>query len=741
MVAMRRPLLIAAALLGLLVYLAAPAGANHAGAPTRISTGAINGNGAESALHAGNSADGTKAWFISEEQLASTDTDTLNDIYERAGGVTTQISVGPNGDDGQYVSGWKGASEDGSHVFFQTNEPLVASDTDADCGIGDVATGPCYDVYEYFNGTTTLVSGGANGTFHVSYRGASADGTRVFFRTVEHLSGSDTDSDGDIYQRFNGTTTLVTTGPSGGNGAFESHWRGASQDGTRVFFDTAESLVAADTDSSADTYERSGSTTTLLSTGPAGGNGSFDASFRGSSKDGSHVFIETAEHLVAADTDSAIDVYDRSGGTTTLISTGNGSGDSLFEGTSDGGTRVFFTTTDQLSGSDTDSQRDAYERSSGTSTLLSTGPNGGNGPNEAIFEANSADGATTVFGTNESMVAADTDGRFDLYLRSGGTTTLLSTGSGSFNGAFDAFFRDLSTDGKRVIFETMEQVESSDTDMFPDVYERFAGATTRLSTGPSGGNASQYPVFIGASDDATRVFIQTGEPLEATDTDTQTDVYQAAVTSGYPRPKAATPMYIPLVPSYQVCSSPNRVHPAPLSYSSCNPPTQETPRLQVGTFDANATSPNSVSTVRFTSVLGNPGTPADEADVAILADINDVFNKPPNTAPLTDYTGQLGVRVGLQLTDRSNGSVPQDPGTVTEFLAGFTVPCVATPGTPPGGSCMLSTTADTLVPGMVKEGARTMWQLGQIYVTDGGADGQALTEPNATFMRQGIFVP
>jgi hypothetical protein len=53
----------------------------------------------------------------------------------------------------------------------------------------------------------------------------------------------------------------------------------------------------------------------------------------------------------------------------------------------------------------------------------------------------------------------------------------------------------------------------------------------------------------------------------------------------------------------------------------------------------------------------------------------------------------------------------------------------------------LSTTADTLVPGMVKEGARTMWQLGQIYVTDGGADGQALTEPNATFMRQGIFVP
>src|SRR3954447_26248536 len=72
-------------------------------------------------------------------------------------------------------------------------------------------------------------------------------------------------------------TDLVSVGPNGGNGAAASVYRGASSDGTRVFFQTTESLVSADTDSSMDVYQRSGGTTTLLSTGPNGGNGSFSA--------------------------------------------------------------------------------------------------------------------------------------------------------------------------------------------------------------------------------------------------------------------------------------------------------------------------------------------------------------------------------------------------------------------------------------------------------------------------------
>ena len=72
---------------------------------------------------------------------------------------------------------------------------------------------------------------------------------------------------------------LVSTGPAGGNGAADSEFGGASSDGARVFFDTDESLVSADTDTQLDVYERSGGQTTLISTGPTGGNGDFAAGF------------------------------------------------------------------------------------------------------------------------------------------------------------------------------------------------------------------------------------------------------------------------------------------------------------------------------------------------------------------------------------------------------------------------------------------------------------------------------
>jgi hypothetical protein len=48
-----------------------------------------------------------------------------------------------------------------------------------------------------------------------------------------------------------------------------------SADGSRVFFSTTDSLVSADADSSQDIYERSGTTTTLVSAGQINGYGAF----------------------------------------------------------------------------------------------------------------------------------------------------------------------------------------------------------------------------------------------------------------------------------------------------------------------------------------------------------------------------------------------------------------------------------------------------------------------------------
>ena len=69
------------------------------------------------------------------------------------------------------------------------------------------------------------------------------------------------------------------------------------------------------------------------------------------------------------------------------------------------------------------------------------------------------------------------------------------------------------------------------------------------------------------------------------------------------------------------------------------------------------------------------------------------------------------------------------------------MPCTTTSSANSGSTCAVTTTADSLVPGAIREGARAIWQLGQVQVYDGGADGDADTAPNTPFARQGIFIP
>jgi hypothetical protein len=211
-----------------------------------------------------------------------------------------------------------------------------------------------------------------------------------------------------------------------------------------------------------------------------------------------------------------------------------------------------------------------------------------------------------------------------------------------------------------------------------------------------------------------------------------------ATPVAYARPKSASPVQAALVPAYGECTSPNRVHGPPLASASCNPPAQRSGFLTVGSPDANSRGANMAAVVRFSAVLGNTGTPADEADVNISLTATDVRDR----TTLDDYTGELQGQVVLRITDRRNGDTGNDTGTVTDTPFTFTVPCSATGGTGNiGATCSLNTTADALTPGTVTETKRTIWQLSDILVYDGGADGDAETAGNTVFLRQGIFVP
>ena len=367
-------------------------------------------------------------------------------------------------------------------MFFYTPEQLVSGDTDASV-----------DVYERSGGTTTQVSQGeinGDGAFEARFSGAPSYGSKVLFRTNEPLVSGDTDSSSDIYERSGGTTTQVSQGEINGNGAFDASFVGASSDGSRIFFQTNEQLVSGDTDASFDIYERSGGTTTQVSQGEINGNGAFDVTLAAPgptgasvSSDGSRVFFETTEQLVGGDTDNSRDLYERSGGTTTQVSQGEINGDGAFEarfsGAPSDGSKVLFRTNEQLVSGDTDSSEDIYERSGGTTTQVSQGQVNGNGPVPAALVGTSSDGSRIFFHTNEPLVSGDTDSSSDIYERSGGTTSQISQGEINGNGAFDVSVASASSDGSRVFFYTYEPLVSADTNTSYDVYER-SGGTTRL---------------------------------------------------------------------------------------------------------------------------------------------------------------------------------------------------------------------------------------------------------------------
>jgi hypothetical protein len=204
---------------------------------------------------------------------------------------------------------------------------------------------------------------------------------------------------------------------------------------------------------------------------------------------------------------------------------------------------------------------------------------------------------------------------------------------------------------------------------------------------------------------------------------------------GFPRPKGATPFYIPLVPAYKACTAPNRTHGAPLAYNSCSAPTQRSDYLTFGSPDANGKGANSIGSVRLDVQVG---TPVDEADVLVNASLTDVRNQ----SSLTDYTGQLQTNTSVRITDANNGGASgSDPATVSDMPLAATMTCAATPSATTGGNCSVSTSLDALVPGTVTESKRAVWQLGEVTVSDGGSDGLASTGPNTLLARQGIFVP
>ena len=170
-----------------------------------------------------------------------------------------------------------------------------------------------------------------------------------------------------------------------------------------------------------------------------------------------------------------------------------------------------------------------------------------------------------------------------------------------------------------------------------------------------------------------------------------------------------------MVPAYNACAAPNRTHGPPLAFPSCNPPVQSSTSLTIGSPDANGAGANSVGFIKLAVKVGAPGPPED-SDVNITASATDIRCKAgvaacgsANAADGADYTGELQGTAQIRISDHFNAVAPgggTDPATVIDIP----FPVVTTVrgdwrSRRVGSTCAITTTANAVVPGAVKDGS------------------------------------
>ena len=529
--------------LSMLIFTVGLLGPAAAGAEDRTIE-LLTGNGAATpATFFDSRVNGSRTFFGTEESLPGTgDEDALFDVYQAHNGAVTLLTgSNPVGSGGAFAQ-FKNASADGTRVFFQTTESIPGTD-DSD-GL--------LDLYQAQGGVITLLSGsnpvgtGGHPISDTEIR-ASSDGSRVFFETPESIPGTGDVEDPvlrDIYQVQGGLITLLT----GNNPAGDSvdGLRGLSSDGTRVIFETEEDIPGIDTDDITDLHQaHAGAITLLTGNNPVGTNGQPTNGFNAVSSDGTRVIFTTPEDMPGTpDADGHQDVYQAQGGVITLLSGNNPdaspSGGVTFDGASSDATRVFFSTSTNIVGSgDTDTLNDVYQAQGGAITLLSGNNPAGSGAN---FKGSSADGTRVFFESNENLPGTgDVDALTDIYRAQGGAISLLTGNNPGGSGGFGAFFEGSSSDGTRVFFETTEAVQGSgDTDENIDVHQAMGGTVNLISANSAGGQNSE---FSGTAPDGSRVFFTTTEDVPGSgDTDGVQDVYQSRLLPLPPGPGAGPPV-------------------------------------------------------------------------------------------------------------------------------------------------------------------------------------------------------
>jgi glucose/arabinose dehydrogenase len=209
---------------------------------------------------------------------------------------------------------------------------------------------------------------------------------------------------------------------------------------------------------------------------------------------------------------------------------------------------------------------------------------------------------------------------------------------------------------------------------------------------------------------------------------------------GYSTPQSAPAINVSLVPGFKECSesAANAKHAAPFAVGSCSPP--ESP-------SGASLGPLSRGFATLSVIAGDPGTTANEANAVFGANLTDVRVGSPTGADYNPLAGPdmlLGLR--LRTTDHGN-CVPAcagsftNAGTLVDVRFSVPIACSSTADTTLGAACSVNTTANSILPGMIGEGRRTVLDAFAVRLEDAGLDSVLGTPDDNPVAQQGIFIP
>ena len=312
------------------------------GSPTKLymrdtgtgETTQVSDNTSQDAIFAGAASDGSKVFFISSEALTGDDADTDPDLYmyDVASDTLTRVSHGSGNEDAD-VAGVAAISDNGAHVYFVAMNPLSATPSGGSSGEPNI--------YRYDTATdttafvATLSSSFTDGNVysntdqqHSAF--TTPNGRTFVFVSDRNQTSYDAGGHSEVYlyRTFPTFPTNLSCASCRTNGTapngdanlgfrqdvgFAFGWtKPLTDDGSRVFFNTTDTLVGDDVNGNApnggsqDVYEYDGVPSLISS-----GRSTYPSWLASASPSGDDVFFYTRAALVPSDVDGGeIDLYD-----------------------------------------------------------------------------------------------------------------------------------------------------------------------------------------------------------------------------------------------------------------------------------------------------------------------------------------------------------------------------------------------------------------------------------------------